>query len=233
MLALIFLIAGIPAISAPYCLPIFKEGKMAQKFKIKLKVTGFELEVEGSRDDVPLMAQAVGQQMSGLLIPAASIVEGEIVEDKNSSPPSIESQLKPRKKKSPRQHSTTSSVQASNGKSGAIAVDWRHDPSKWGTPQQEWSTANKSIWLLYVVSKEASLTELNGSEIAETFNKHFRQSGAIRTGQVNRDLGQSKGAKGKPAMIAENTTKRPSGWYLTQEGEKFAQELVTKALGRN
>jgi hypothetical protein len=38
---------------------------VANKFKIKLEVAGFKLELEGSRDDVPLMAQAVGQQMSG------------------------------------------------------------------------------------------------------------------------------------------------------------------------
>ncbi|MEH2257179.1 hypothetical protein [Nostoc sp.] len=70
---------------------------MANKFKIKLKVTGFELEVEGSREDVPFMAQAVGQQMSGLLIPASNIVEGEIIENKDL--PQLASEAKPKTRK--------------------------------------------------------------------------------------------------------------------------------------
>lgn len=206
---------------------------MANKFKIKLKVTGFELEIEDSRDDVPLMAQAVGQQMSGLLLPASSVVEGEMIEDKSLPQPTPEPQLKPRKKRSNRQHSSTSTNSTQNGKNKTSAIDWKHDPLKWGTPQQDWTTANKSIWLLYVVSKEANVPELTGSEISATFNKHFRQSGQIQAGQINRDLGQSKGAKGKPALISENAIKSPSTWYLTHEGEKRAQELVVKAIGQN
>lgn len=203
---------------------------MANKFKIKLKVTGFELEIEGNREDVPLMAQAVGQQMSGLLTPASNIVEGEIIE--NNDLPQLSSEAKPkaRKKRSSRQYSQTSTTSTLNGKGKAVALDWKHEPLKWGTPQQEWSTADKSIWLLYVVSKEVSVSELTGNEISTTFNKHFRQSGQIKTGQINRDLGKAKGKK--PALVSENTTKNPPAWFLTHEGEKCVQELIVQAGGQ-
>ena len=206
---------------------------MANKFKIKMKVTGFELEVEGSREDVPLMAQAVGQQMSGLLLPASGIVEGEIIDDKSLPQATLESQPKPRKKQTNRRRSKTSTKSTPSSKNPTVALDWKHNPNKWGFPQQDWTTADKSIWLLYVVSKEASTTELTGSEISATFNKHFRQSGQIKTGYINRDLGKAKGANGKTALVSEDATKSPSAWFLNQEGEKRAQELVTKALGQN
>lgn len=202
---------------------------MGNKFKIKLKLTGFELEIEGSREDVPLMAQAVGQQMTGLLTPASNVVEGEILEQKDL--PQLPSEAKPkaRKKRSSRQYSQTSANSTLNGKSKAQALDWKHDPSKWGIPQQDWSTTDKSIWLLYVVSQEGIVSELAGNQISTTFNKHFRQSKEITTGEINGDLGKAKVKT--PALVAENTTNNPSAWYLTYEGEKRALELITQALG--
>ncbi|MEH1905181.1 MAG: hypothetical protein V7L04_28335 [Nostoc sp.] len=203
---------------------------MANKFKIKLKLTGFELEIEGSREDVPFMAQAVGQQMSGLLLPASNIVEGEIIENKDLPQLASEAKPKSRKKRSSRQYSQTSTNSTLNGKAKALAVDWKHDPSKWGNPQQDWSTTDKSMWLLYVVQIEAEVLELTGSEISTTFNKHFRQSGQISTSQINRDLGRAKGKK--PALVSDNATKSPSAWFLTTEGEKCVQQLIAQARGQ-
>lgn len=141
---------------------------MANKFKIKLKLTSFELEIEGSREDVPLMAQAVGQQMSGLLLPASGIVEGEIVEDKSLPQAPPEPQPKPRRKPASRRRSTASTSLTSNGKNLVVAaVDWRHDPSKWGNPQQDWTTADKSIWLLYVISKELASLNCQGVQFLQ------------------------------------------------------------------
>jgi Tfp pilus assembly major pilin PilA len=181
---------------------------VSNKFKIKLKVTGFELEIEGNREDVPLMAQAVGQQMSGFLIPASGIVEGEIIEDKTLPQATIESQSKPQKKQTNRRRSTTSTKSASNSKKTADAIDWKHNPMKWGSPQQDWTAADKSIWLLYVVSKESNISELTGSEVSTTFNKHFRQSGQIKTGQINRDLAglfHSKECRPKTVTVREQS----------------------------
>jgi hypothetical protein len=46
------------------------------KFTAKLKLTGLELEIEGSRDDVPLITSGVAARLAGAMMPAANIVEG-------------------------------------------------------------------------------------------------------------------------------------------------------------
>ncbi len=203
---------------------------MGSKFKIKFKVEKLELEIEGNREDVPLITQALGQQVSGLLAPASDIVQGEITENYDLPQLSSEEKPKTRRKSSIRQPSQKSTSSISNVKSKETAVDWKHNSSKWGNPQQSWSTIKKSIWLLYVVLKETAISEISGRMISATFNKHFRQSGEIRTGQINRDLGKAKGEK--PALISENTIKTPSAWYLTIEGEKRAKALISEALGK-
>lgn len=197
------------------------------KFKISLKLTGLELQVEGSRDDVPLMTEAVGRQFAGLLMPASDIVEGEIVSPTTSALPAPIEQRTTRK--SPRRRSQTGHSSAKPATTEA-ALDWRHDSSKWGTPQQGWATADKSIWLLYVVANELSVKEMTGRQISSTFNKHFRQAGPIQVFNVNRDLGKLK--LKSPALTSEDTTKDPSAWFLVHAGEQRAQELVTKALGQ-
>lgn len=203
---------------------------MGNKFKVKLKITGFELEVEGSRDDVSLMAQAVGQQVSGLLIPASTIVEGEVVEVKDIPTPDI--QPKPRKKRARKSPVNSHSIQ-NNSKQGGSAIDWKHDPIKWGHPQRDWSTSDKSIWLLFVVAQATGTSELTGGQIATTFNKHFRQSREINTGQVNRDLGKAKGSNGGIPLVIEDTTQNPSAWCLTSEGIKRAEEIIQQSTGNS
>jgi hypothetical protein len=44
---------------------VIGEGLMS-KFKFKLKLQGLELEMEGSRDDIPLIAHNLGNQLTGL-----------------------------------------------------------------------------------------------------------------------------------------------------------------------
>jgi hypothetical protein len=200
------------------------------KFKVRLKVTGFELEVEGSRDDVPLIADSVGQQFVGLLKPAADIVEGEIVSDDGNSnhPPAIQESESKKRRTSRRRPTGTGS--ATPNQAQEAAIDWVHDPAKWGSPQQSWKTAQKAMWLLYVVGKEKHITEVSATQIAQTFNKHFKQAKTILRGNVARDLGKLK--MGADAVVSENTTKTPSTWFLTLAGDKLVQELISKTLGQ-
>lgn len=72
---------------------------------------------------------------------------------------------------------------------------------------------------------------MSGPTIVATFNKHFRQSGQLTTGNVNRDLGVLKGKS--PSQIGEDATKEPSAWFLTTEGKTSARKLVQEALGLN
>src|SRR4051812_29201836 len=48
------------------------------KFHIKLKLQGLELEVDGTRDDLPVLREALAQQFSGLLGPATDLADGQV-----------------------------------------------------------------------------------------------------------------------------------------------------------
>jgi hypothetical protein len=204
------------------------ENTMA-KFKLKMKLQGFELEIEGSREDVPLITQNLGSQIAGLLQPAGAIIEGEVVGE-NGHQPSPPIADAPARRKSRKRRSSPASP-APDQKTTEGALDWRHDSAKFGMPAQGWSTAQKAMWLLYVASEMMNEKELSSKRIATTFNKHFRQSGRILTHNVVRDLGRLK-TKQKPAPVADDTTKSPAQWYLTDVGTREAQKLVKEALGR-
>jgi hypothetical protein len=207
------------------------------KFRVKMKLTGFELEIEGSREDVPLIAQNLGQQLGGLLAPATHIVEAEVVQDPptrasqaENSPPSDSTKRRKPRRSSPRPPQPSSP----NASANETAVQWRHDTAKYGSPRQEWGGTNKSLWLLYVAGEETDVKEMSGLKIMHTFNTHFRTSGQLRAHNVNRDLAKLKVSRdGEPPFISEDTTKTPPAWFLTDAGRKAAQKLVDEALGKN
>lgn len=172
--------------------------------------------------------------MAGLLQPTASIVEGEIVDNGNSNSrsshlnmPQISTPPESKRSRPKRKRAAAPANLAGSAKNDNV-ISWNHDPAKWGNPLQSWNTASKAIWLLRVVGAEAGITELSAPTIRDTFNRHFRQSGAIRGNNISRDLGKLK-TESLP-KLGEDTTKDPSVWYLTHEGEKRAMELVAEAL---
>lgn len=192
------------------------------KFKMKIKLEGFELQVEGDRDDAPEIADRVGQQFAGLLTP----VVNEAAAPAQSAPPALESNVidvapsvekkpkKPRKRaRAPRQ-------------TDVVAVDWKHEPEKWGTPSQDWSTQQKTLYLLYVVKEATQTGELTVSEIAATFNKHFKEAGALRPNLVSREIAKLK----MSGHVGEDSQQAPSKWYLTDTGRRDATELVGEAV---
>jgi len=188
------------------------------RFKVKLEVTGFKMEIEGSRDDVGTITKSIGEQFTGLMQPASSIVTG----DPKSLPAStngIEDAIEVKSKRGRRK---------SNGSGGKAekggAVDFQNEPSKYGAPIQGWSTLDKSLWLLHAVKEQANIGELSAGEIAATFNKHFKQMGKISPPNVSRDLGKKK--SGAKALVNENTSVHPAKWYLTSEGIKEVQKLI-------
>src|SRR5437588_13047722 len=101
------------------------------KFKLTLKVTGLELQVEGSREDVSLMTQAVGQQLAGIVTPGAEVIDGQIIDTTASALPAA---LAPPKERRTKRRSTSSRAAAigavpEQSSEGAV-LDWQHDPSK-------------------------------------------------------------------------------------------------------
>lgn len=200
------------------------------KFKVKLKLQGLEIEIEGSKEDIPGITHNLGQQLTGILAPAGAIVAddsyGQI------PPATVAASVAPESKRKPRRRSPSASQVTDVTDKADQAIDWRNDTSKFGTPKQGWKTSDKSLWLIHAVGEQTGTKELSGASIAATFNKHFRQAGTIKVGNVNRDLGRLKVKKNGPAVVSEDTTKTPAAWFLTEEGQRAAQKLVGEALGR-
>lgn len=196
------------------------------KFKVRLKLQGLEVDIEGTRDDVATIGDGLRQQLGGLFGPMASIVDGELAEDVatiNHVQPQIAVQRKFRRKKA--------SSAAGATPENSSTLNFKHDPARYGIPRQQWNPTQKSLWLLYVVREALGLDELSAGAIANTFNQHFKQAGKIRGSNVSRDLGKAKQAT--PPQVGENTTANPASWFLTEEGVRRAQALVAEALGPN
>jgi hypothetical protein len=64
-----------------------KMGVDLSKFMIKLKLQGLELEIDGSREEMPNITQNLGRQIAGMLQPAGAIIEGEVVSGGESNFP--------------------------------------------------------------------------------------------------------------------------------------------------
>jgi hypothetical protein len=194
------------------------------KFKIKMKLTGFELEIEGSKDDVPNIQQALSQQLSGLLQPPAGLIEETPRPQMKTI--EVEPAVAPTGRNArPRKRPTSSATPKSNGAESEVALDnWPRDVSNYCSPAQGWSTREKALWVLYVAHKEGIAPEISTSQIRETFNLHYRQAKTIDTSNINRDLGRVKGK-----LVGEDVRKSPPAWFLTETGiaavEKKIDEL--------
>lgn len=196
------------------------------KFKIKMKLQGFELEIEGSREDVPLISQNLAEQFAGLIKPAAAILEGEVLSNSiQTTSIGVQQTASQAPKKRAKRASTVKAESSSNGQT---VVDWRHNSEKYGTPSQDWSAGNKYLWTLYVIGEETDTKELPAITIANSFNKHFKQFGALISNNAKRDMGTLKTKK--PSLASEDSTQDPSAWYLTELGTRAAQKLIEKSL---
>ena len=202
------------------------------KIKFRIKLTGLEIEFEGTNDQMKQVSTNLGQQLTGLIQPGlnggAEHKAGKPARTEDADVDVVASSIKGKKNRKSRA--------ASNG--GAKVeklnvVDFQNDISTYGAPIQQWNTFDKGVWLLYVISKQASITEMSATEIAETFNKYFRQTKPIRSTNVARDFGNKK--SGANALVSEDPTKNPSKWFLTEEGNKYVQKLITdlKSNGTN
>lgn len=193
------------------------------KYSIKFEIQGLKIEVEGTKDDAPQIAKALGQRVAGLLdtentnghnvLPASRVIEGEVVS---------------RSRKKPSRKSSTSNSASST--TGGDIVEWKHDPDKWGNPIHGWSTSKKCLWLLYVAEGEGFTGGMNSTSIARTFNQHFKDAGQIQVFNINRDLGNLKSKSGAP--VGQDTTGGNEKWFLTQTGKKKAEALVNESKGQ-
>lgn len=195
------------------------------KFKIKMKLTGFELEIEGSKEDVPSIQQALSQQLGGLLQPAAGLIEEapqpqmKTIEAEPVALPASPSR-NGKAKKRPTQPSSRS-----NGADADVPLDpWPRDVSKYVSPTQKWNTRDKALWVLYVAHEENIASEASGIQIRDTFNLHYRQANPITLSNINRDLGRVKGQ-----LVGEDMKTTPPSWFLTEAGIAAVAQKIKEA----
>lgn len=202
------------------------------KFRIRMKLQGLELEIDGEREDAALISRNLGSQLSGILSPAGRIIEGD-AEPLSNGPSEIPTQTWAVSTKTPTRRRRQ--LQSSSGgspvpKDASGVIDFTHSPEKHGTPLQAWKTADKCLWLMRVLTENAKGDQFTTKTLVETFNKHFKQSGTITSSNTSRDLGRLK-SKDRPSPIGEDTAASPSTWFLTEEGQKRASQLMQQALG--
>ena len=200
------------------------------KFKFKLKLQGLELEMEGAREDIPLMAQNLGNQLTGLLQPAADMASNDKGrEEEVALPLTIDHSSADKARTKRRRKFAGSESAASNGE--APTIEWQHDPAKYGNPQQAWNVVKKAIWMIYVLSKETAYSQVSAKQTADTFNKKFKQAGTIRSTNVSRDPGKAKPKS--PALVGGDTSKAVVEWFLTNTGTQFAEDSIKEVTQPN
>lgn len=197
------------------------------KFEVELELQGLKVRMRGERQEIPMLAANLRDQLAGMFEPVANVADGTAPKKRveNTAPHIEHAEPTP----SPQRRRTKRPSQLNGTTQSTQAIDWVNDPEKWGSPRQEWTTLKKSIWLLYVAREAAGAGELSSGQIAATFNKHFREAKPIRPQNVTRDLRNAKG--GVDSLVSENTTKHPSTWFLTNAGRAQAQRLIAEARG--
>ena len=190
-----------------------------------MKLQGFELEIEGSREDAALISKQVTNQITGML-DIEGIIEGKAKRTTPNPPLQADESTAPAK---PRKKRASGPKYTKEEKAEIAAIAFFHNPENFGNPQQGWTTVQKALWLLYVL-KETNLGDSHpGVRLTNTFNEHFKQSGKIATGNVNRDLGKAKSQA--PALVGEDKVGKFGNWFLTDTGRQEAQKLVAEARG--
>ena len=177
------------------------------------------MEIEGSKEDVAVISSNISNQIKQLVKPQG--LDTEDIQEIETTPTLINNPIEIRKKVKRNRSTSNNAPKPSN-----TAIDIRFDSTKYGTPKMTWSTCNKAMWVIYTVYQETSIQELTITQIAETFNKHFKQAGAIRGSNISRDFGSKKISS--PSLVGETTTNNPSTWYLTDEGNKSVQNLIAQ-----
>lgn len=92
------------------------------KFRIRLKLQGLELEVDGEREDIPLISSAVQRQLTGLIQPAEAIAHDRKNIDGLGRITDTDVARKPNRKRNPAGKSTGDGGQSQT-------IEFRHDAS--------------------------------------------------------------------------------------------------------
>jgi hypothetical protein len=197
-------------------------------FEMEFEVTGLKLKIKSEREDVPHAVSAVQNQLGAMIQSAAQLASAKVINGQATSATQAareitsggsEQSQSSKKPSAPR-------TRGRGGDSKTPPLDVKHDAETYGFPVQTWSTAVKSLWLLYVVAEQTELKEMSAPLILTTFNKHFKEFGPLNPKNVGRDLGTMKK---NTHFLGSDSTKDPQTWYLLQGGKEEAQKLISQS----
>jgi len=203
------------------------------KLEVEFEITGFKLRIKGESDDVAARVTDVQRKMQGAFQALGGVGDGAIFPNTPTPLPVIQlpsgngdgngtAAAGTTRTRRPRRTPTSLRV-------AVEAIELKHDAETYGFPSEDWNTATKSMWLLYIAEKQATKTELSAPIIAETFNKHFRRFGAIRQNNVGRDLSNTQA---KNHTVANNANVDPQTWYLLDSGKKEIEAKIKNATAK-
>jgi len=192
---------------------------------IEFELTGLKLKIKGQTEDVSGKVAALQSQIQTLMGTITSQAQNGVSGQLPAPPPDNHKVIEapsvqlpePQKRKNTRKSSGAPRVPK------AEAIDFKHDAEKYGFPKQAWSTAQKAMWLLYMLTEDGHGTDLTASVLAATFNKHFKTFGTILAHNVARDLAKEKGKSG---AINSDATRNPETWYLLDAGKKHTAAFI-------
>jgi hypothetical protein len=186
------------------------------KFTVKVKLQGLEIEVEGTREDAPKIASALGKQIGGLLQAPAALASG-------NGAPTIDAEAIEANSGAGQRRKTKRTGAGGGARTSADEINFVPDP-QYGVPQQDWTMAQKAIWFLYLTEKQINVTQLTAYSIAKNFTKYFKVSGAIDSGNVSKGLEKER-VKSPPTVGADQTG-GSTKYFLVQAGKALAGKLA-------
>jgi hypothetical protein len=204
------------------------------KLDIEFELTGLKLKIKGESEDVTGKVADLQRQIQALMGTVTALAQNGA--GTLPPPPPPDNQHKtieaaPAQIAAPA--ATGKTRKGGGARKGvpqhrAEAIDFKHDAEKYGFPKQDWSTAQKAMWLLYMLTEDNVATELTAQVIAATFNKHFKSFKTILAHNVVRDLAKEKG---KTGSVNSDATKNPETWHLLEAGKKQMAALIAETKG--
>lgn len=186
----------------------------------EIKIAGLKLEIDDELDAATTAFRAAQQLVAGAIQPAfaQALVNGDakVINGNTGAPEGEPAKLSPSRKAPVRRNRIASSSDP------AKVPAFTHDPDKYGNPATTWKVAQKAIWTLWAIQESGGVQEMTATQIADTFNKYFREFRVISPSNVSRDLGSER--KKNPPTVGSNPD---SGtWYLLEAGKTAAKALA-------
>jgi hypothetical protein len=189
------------------------------KYTIKLKLQGLELEVEGTTADAPKIAAKIGEQFGEFFKPAA------LLETSNGHHTTLEGDVDGNGAGKENRKNKRAARKPDGSKTAVEELNFVHDSTKYGTPSQEWTGAQKAIWFLWVTGEQTNVKLQTTYSIMKSFNSMFRAAGMINNGNIMKAFEKEK-LKGANAPVGSDMTGGTAKYFLTDAGIALAQRLA-------